>query len=113
MDCIFCKIIKGELPADIVYQDDDMVAFNDLHPRAPIHQLIVPKKHFASLNDLTDADTLLVGKMIQKARLLAKEAGIAESGYRTVFNCNEDGGQIIFHLHLHLIGGRKLEWPPG
>ena len=113
MDCIFCKIINGELPTTKVYEDEHIVAFNDLHPRAPIHQLIVPKKHIATLNDLTDDDTELVGTMVQRARLLAKEANIAKSGYRTVFNCNADGGQEVFHLHLHLLGGRKLEWPPG
>ncbi|MES2141657.1 MAG: histidine triad nucleotide-binding protein [Pseudomonadota bacterium] len=113
MDCIFCKIIKREIPADIIYEDVNMVAFNDIQPRAPIHQLIVPKKHIATLNDLKDSDTELVGNMIQNARFLADKAGIAQSGYRTVFNCNADGGQVVFHLHLHLIGGRKLEWPPG
>lgn len=113
MDCIFCKIIKGESPADKVYEDENILAFKDSHPRAPIHHLIVPKKHIATLNDLTEADTQLVGTMIQRARLLAKEADIAENGYRTVFNCNADGGQVVFHLHLHLIGGRALHWPPG
>lgn len=112
-DCIFCKIIGGELPADKVYEDESMLVFNDLHPRAPVHQLIVPKKHISTLNDLTNGDTELIGNIIQKARLLAEKAGIAQSGYRTVFNCNADGGQVVFHLHLHLIGGRKLEWPPG
>lgn len=113
MDCIFCKIIRGELPAVKIYEDERIVALNDLDPRAPIHQLIVPKKHIATLNDLTDDDTELVGTMVQKARLLAKEANLAEDGYRTVFNCNADGGQAVFHLHLHLLGGRKLKWPPG
>lgn len=113
MDCIFCKIIKGELPTDKVYEDENILAFNDLHPRAPIHQLIVPKKHIASLNDLTEEDTELVGAMVQTARLLAEKAAIAKSGYRTVFNCNKDGGQEVFHLHLHLMGGRALHWPPG
>jgi histidine triad (HIT) family protein len=113
MECIFCKIIRGELPADKVYEDDSIVAFTDLHPRAPIHQLIVPKKHIATLNDLTEADTELVGTLIQTARQLAKKTGIAASGYRTIFNCNADGGQVVFHLHLHLLGGRALHWPPG
>ncbi len=113
MDCIFCKIINGELPAAKVYEDERIVAFNDRHPRAPVHQLIVPKKHIATLNDLTDEDTDLVGTLIQRARILAKEAKIANNGYRTVFNCNADGGQEVFHLHLHLMGGRKLQWPPG
>lgn len=113
MDCIFCKIIKGELPTEKVYEDENMLAFNDLHPRAPIHQLIVPKKHIATLNDLTEEDTELVGTMVQTARYLAEKATISKSGYRTVFNCNKDGGQEIFHLHLHLLGGRALHWPPG
>jgi len=113
MDCIFCKIIKKELPADIVYQDEDIIAFNDRHPRAPIHQLIVPKKHIPTLNDLKEENTVLAGNMLQIARDLAKKANIAESGYRTVFNCNKDGGQEVYHLHLHLLGGRTLQWPPG
>jgi histidine triad (HIT) family protein len=113
MDCIFCKIIKGELPTDKIYEDENIIAFNDLRPRAPIHQLIVPKKHIASLNDLTADDTELVGTMVQTASRLAKKAKISETGYRTVFNCNKDGGQEIFHLHLHLLGGRPLQWPPG
>jgi histidine triad (HIT) family protein len=113
MDCIFCKIIKKELPADIVYEDQAIIAFNDRHPRAPVHQLILPKKHIATLNDLTEDDTLLAGNIMQVARHLAKKARIAQAGYRTVFNCNKDGGQEVFHLHLHLLGGRALHWPPG
>jgi histidine triad (HIT) family protein len=99
MDCIFCKIIKKELPADIVYQDETIIAFND--------------RHIATLNDLTEDDTLLAGNMLQVARHLAKKAQITQSGYRAVFNCNKDGGQEVFHLHLHLLGGRVLLWPPG
>ncbi len=113
MDCIFCKIIKNELPAKIIYQDKDIIAFNDRHPRAPIHQLIVPKKHIPTLNNLTEKDTLLAGNMLQVARHLAKEWNIDQSGFRTIFNCNKDGGQEVFHLHLHLLGGRALHWPPG
>lgn len=113
MDCIFCRIIKKELPAEITYQDENIIAFNDRHPRAPVHQLIVPKKHIATLNDLTENDTLLAGNILQIARHLAKKENIAQSGYRTVFNCNKDGGQEVFHLHLHLLGGRPLHWPPG
>lgn len=113
MDCIFCKIIKNELPAKIVYQDKNIIAFTDRHPRAPIHLLIVPKKHISTLNDLTEKDTILVGDMLQVARHLAEESNIAQSGYRTIFNCNKDGGQEVFHLHLHLLGGRTLHWPPG
>jgi histidine triad (HIT) family protein len=113
MDCIFCKIIKKALPAEIVYQNEDFIAFNDKHPRAPIHQLILPKKHIPTLNDLTEKDTILVGNMIQIALDLAKKANIDQSGYRTIFNCNKNGGQEIFHLHLHLLGGRPLLWSPG
>ncbi|WP_339050058.1 histidine triad nucleotide-binding protein [Rickettsiella endosymbiont of Xylota segnis] len=113
MDCIFCKIIKKELPAEITYQDENIIAFNDRHPRAPVHQLIVPRKHISTLNDLTEDDTLLAGNILQIARHLAKKENIAQSGYRTVFNCNKDGGQEVFHLHLHLLGGRPLHWPPG
>jgi histidine triad (HIT) family protein len=113
MDCIFCKIVKKELPTEIVYQDEAIIAFKDRHPRAPIHQLIVPKKHIPTLNDLKEEDTALAGNMLQVARHLAKKANIAESGYRTVFNCNKNGGQEVFHLHLHLLGGRTLHWPPG
>jgi histidine triad (HIT) family protein len=113
MDCIFCKIIKSEIPADKIYEDEKMVAFNDQRPQAPIHQLVVPKKHIDTLNDLTEADTALVGALVQTARQLAEKAGIAKSGYRTVFNCNAGGGQVVFHIHLHLLGGRPLHWPPG
>lgn len=113
MDCIFCKIIKKKLPAEIVYQDEEIIAFNDRHPCAPIHQLIVPKKHIATLNDLAEDDTLLLGSLLQVAQYLAKKANIDQSGYRTVFNCNRDSGQEVFHLHLHLLGGRALHWPPG
>ncbi|EDP46773.1 histidine triad nucleotide-binding protein [Rickettsiella grylli] len=113
MDCIFCKIIKKEIPAEMVYHDDAMIAFRDQHPQAPIHQLIVPKKHIATLNDLSDNDTILIGHLFQTARHLAKKAGIDKSGYRTVINCNKNGGQEIFHLHIHLLGGRTFVWPPG
>lgn len=113
MDCIFCKIIKSEIPTEIIYKDKEIIAFNDIHPRAPIHQLIVPKKHIATLNDLTEEESTLVGHMLIIARRLAVESDIATSGYRAVFNCNSDGGQEIFHLHLHLLGGRSLHWPPG
>lgn len=113
MDCIFCKIIKGEIPAQIVYEDEELIAFNDINPRAPIHQLIVPRKHIATLNDLTEEESALAGHMLLTARRLTEKANIAKSGYRAVFNCNADGGQEIFHLHLHLLGGRPLHWPPG
>jgi len=113
MDCIFCQIANKAMDADIVYEDDDIVAFNDITPKAPTHILIIPRKHIATLNDLADDDTELMGKMIQTAKQLAKQLGIAEAGYRVVMNCNEGGGQAVFHVHLHLLGGRSLNWPPG
>lgn len=108
MDCLFCKIIKREIPATIRYEDDDMIAFDDINPKAPYHFLIVPKKHICTLNDLSEQDVPLVGKLIKKASELAKDLGIAESGYRTLFNCNKDGGQVVFHIHLHVLGGKRL-----
>lgn len=113
MDCIFCQIIRGERSAEKVCEDEKIVVLNDLHPRAPIHQLIIPKKHIPTLNDLSEQDTELAGLMLKMAGQLAERAGIAQSGYRTVLNCNSDGGQVIFHIHLHLLGGRSLQWPPG
>ena len=113
MDCLFCKIAQGTVPAEIVYQDDQVIAFNDINPHAPQHKLIISRKHIATLNDLSADDTLLVGHMVQTARLLAKNNNIAEQGYRLVINCNSDAGQTVFHLHLHLLGGRRLTWPPG
>ena len=113
MNCLFCQIAKGDTPADIVYQDDLIIAFNDIKPHAPQHLLIIPKKHISTLNDLETEDTLLVGHMVQTASRLAKENNIAQDGYRLVINCNADAGQTVFHLHLHLLGGRQLAWPPG
>ena len=113
MSTIFLKIINKEIPADIVYEDDDLLAFNDVNPQAPVHILIIPKKEIKTLNDLTPKDQDIVGKMVLLATDLAKEHNIDENGYRTIFNCNDDGGQTVFHIHLHLIGGRPLNWPPG
>lgn len=110
---IFEKIIKREIPSTIVYEDEEMLAFRDITPQAPIHILIVPKKVIATTNDLAESDTELVGKLIQTAAKVAKSEGIAESGYRLVINCNEDGGQSVDHIHVHLLGGRKMHWPPG
>lgn len=110
---IFKKIIDKEIPADIVYEDEEMLAFNDVNKQAPVHILIIPKKEIPTINDLTPADTELVGKLILKAKDLAAENNLSEDGYRLVFNCNEYGGQSVFHIHLHLLGGRKLQWPPG
>ncbi|WP_426689174.1 histidine triad nucleotide-binding protein [Rhodanobacter ginsengiterrae] len=112
-DTIFSKIIRREIPADIVYEDEDVLAFRDLNPQAPLHVLFVPKKPIATLNDAVSADAELLGKLLLAAAAYAKSEGLAEQGYRTVINCNEDGGQTVFHLHVHLLAGRRLHWPPG
>ena len=110
---LFEKIIDREIPAEIVFEDDYVIAFNDIDPKAPIHILIVPKKVIRSINDIGENDKDLIGKMFLVARNLAKEKGIDKSGFRTIFNTNDDGGQTVYHLHLHLIGGRQMKWPPG
>ena len=112
-DCLFCKIVAGQIPGAIVFQDDTLVAFKDINPQAPLHLLIIPKSHIPSLNDVSDGDDALVGSMIRRAAALAKEHGYDERGYRTVFNTNRDAGQTVFHIHLHLLAGRRLSWPPG
>jgi histidine triad (HIT) family protein len=112
-DCLFCKIIAREVPGSIVYEDDRVLAFNDINPQAPTHVLVVPKRHIASLNDLTPDDDQIVGEVIRRAAAIAGDRGIAASGFRTVFNTNRGAGQTVFHIHLHLIGGRSLHWPPG
>jgi histidine triad (HIT) family protein len=112
-DCLFCKIISGQIPAAIVHQDDALVGFLDISPKAPLHVLIVPRRHIATLNDLTADDDALVGSMARLAATLAKEHGYDQGGFRTVFNCNADAGQTVLHLHLHLLAGRPLGWPPG
>jgi len=112
-DCLFCKIIAGEIPGAIVHSSDRIVAFKDINPQAPTHVLVLPRRHIATLNDLTEADDALVGELVRTAAAIAKKNGHAEAGYRTVFNCNADAGQTVFHIHLHLLGGRKLSWPPG
>ena len=108
MDCIFCQIAAGEISSDIVYQDDKMVAFRDINPQAPTHLLIIPRKHIPSLTELAEEDAVLVGNMVNVANLLAKREGVAESGYRLAINCGEQGGQLVPHLHLHLLAGRQL-----
>lgn len=113
MPCIFCDIIQNTPTKAIRYETDELIALDDLYPQAPIHQLIIPKKHITTLNHITETDLPLIGRMIKTATLLAEKAGIAQTGYRTLFNCNQDGGQAVFHLHLHLLGGRSLLWPPG
>ncbi len=111
-DSIFTKIIKREIPAQIVYEDDEVIAFNDINPKAPIPILIVPKKQIPTINDLKEDDSELIGKIILRAKDIAVKLGIAERGYRLIFNCNEEGGQTVFHIHCHLIGGKKLGWSP-
>ncbi len=112
-DCLFCRIINHELPGSIVYEDDRILAFNDVNPQAPTHVLIVPRRHITSLNDLSVEDDQLVGELVRRAAAIAKERGISAGGFRTVFNTNRDAGQTVFHIHLHLIGGRNMHWPPG
>ncbi|MGM0502659.1 MAG: histidine triad nucleotide-binding protein [Bacillota bacterium] len=112
-DCLFCKIIDGEIDSDLVYEDEQVIAFKDINPQAPTHILIVPKKHISTLLDLEEDDNQLVGHIYQVANQLAEEEGIAEDGFRVVSNCNEAGGQTVFHIHYHLLGGRDLQWPPG
>jgi histidine triad (HIT) family protein len=112
-DCLFCKIVNGQIPATLVYQDDRLVAFKDINPQAPMHVLVIPRHHVASLNDLTPEDDGLVGEMVRRAAAIAREHGHADRGFRTVFNCNADAGQTVFHIHLHVLGGRTLTWPPG
>lgn len=112
MDCLFCKIIKGDIPSKLIYEDDQVYAFHDIDPKAPIHFLVIPKKHIATLNDLQVEDELLVGHMLFTAQCLAKELGCQE-GFRVVINCNELGGQTVYHIHMHVLGQRQLDWPPG
>ena len=113
MSCLFCKIISGEIPGTIVHQDETFVAFKDINPQAPLHVLIIPRRHISTLNDLTASDDALVGSMQRAAAAIAKEHGYAERGYRTVLNCNREAGQTVFHIHLHMLAGRGLSWPPG
>jgi len=112
-ECLFCGIIEGKIKGDIVYQDESVVAFNDIGPKAPVHILIVPRKHIATVMDIAPTDGQLIGDIFRVAAQLAKERGIAEGGFRVVVNCGADAGQTVFHLHYHLLGGRHLGWPPG
>ncbi|MFT0213109.1 histidine triad nucleotide-binding protein [Pseudomonas sp. F1_0610] len=112
MDCIFCKIASGAIPSKKIYEDDKVIAFHDLAPQAPLHFLVIPKKHIATLNDLTEEDRLLAGHILFTAQRLAKELG-CEQGFRVVMNCNELGGQTVYHIHLHVLGQRSMSWPPG
>jgi histidine triad (HIT) family protein len=113
MDCLFCKIAAGEIPAKILYQDARIIAFDDINPQAPQHKIIIPRQHISTINDLQTEDNDLVGYMVQSAARFAQELNIADSGYRLAMNCNADGGQTVFHIHLHLLGGRRMTWPPG
>jgi histidine triad (HIT) family protein len=112
-DCLFCKIIRREIPGKIVYEDDELLAFEDINPQAPTHLLVIPKRHIESLNALEDGDDQIVGAIVRRAAAIAKERGISGGGYRTVFNTNRDAGQTVFHIHLHVLGGRSMAWPPG
>ena len=113
MDCLFCKIIARQIPADIVYEDDKILAFNDISPQAPVHILVIPKEHIDRISNLEESNKEIISELIFTAKKLAEEKEIAESGYRLVLNNNKDAGQAVFHIHLHLLGGRKLSWPPG
>jgi histidine triad (HIT) family protein len=112
-DCLFCGIVEGKIKANIVYQDDAAVAFKDVAPKAPVHILIIPRKHIVCVSDIAEQDRDLIGQIFQVAAKLARELGIAESGYRVVVNSGPDAGQSVFHLHFHLLGGRQMSWPPG
>ncbi len=112
-DDLFLKIIDREIPADIVFENDRVLAFRDIDPQAPVHILIIPKRRIATVNDLDDDDAGLVGDMVLAARDIARSEGISDDGYRLVFNCNRDGCQSVYHIHLHLLGGRRMTWPPG
>jgi histidine triad (HIT) family protein len=113
MSCLFCRIVQRDIPASIVFEDERLLAFNDINPQATTHVLVVPKRHIDTLNDLSAGDDQLVGEMVRRAAAIAKERGISEAGYRTVFNTNREAGQSVFHIHLHVLGGRSLGWPPG
>jgi histidine triad (HIT) family protein len=112
-DCLFCKIGAGEIPADVVFETDDVLAFRDINPQAPTHVLIIPKRHIASINELAEGDADIVGRLFLAAKAIARSEGFDEPGYRVVMNCNAAAGQTVFHIHLHLLGGRDLRWPPG
>ncbi len=112
-DCIFCKIAQHQIKANILHEDDALIAFHDLFPQAPFHVLIIPKTHYATLNDVPSSEAGLLARMMQTAQQLAQSQGFSEQGYRLVMNCNKDGGQSVYHIHLHLLAGRSLLWPPG
>ncbi len=111
--CLFCKIVNKSIPAKVLFEDDDVVAFHDLNPTAPVHVLVIPKKHIVGLAEAVTEDALVLGKLLVAARRVAEESGIAQSGFRTVVNSGPNAGQSVFHLHVHVIGGREMAWPPG
>lgn len=112
-DCLFCKIIAGDIPADIIHETDTTVAFRDINPQAPTHALVIPREHIATINDIEDGQAGLVGSLFTAARDVARQEGLVDGGYRVVMNCGEGAGQTVFHLHLHVLGGRSMTWPPG
>jgi len=112
-DCLFCKIVAEEIPAKRVYESEQVIGFQDLHPAAPVHVLFIPKQHIGTINDLQSTNAALVGELFLGAQAYAKEQGFDEAGYRVVMNCNEQAGQTVFHIHLHLLAGRDFTWPPG
>lgn len=112
-DCLFCKIVSGEIPCDKLYENDKLIAFRDIDPKAPTHILVIPKKHIRSINELDISDQNLAGEILLTAKEIAKIENIESSGYRTIFNTNSDGGQTVYHIHMHVMGGRQLHWPPG
>lgn len=112
-ECLFCRMAAGEIKPDTVYEDDEMLAFRDINPQAPLHVLVIPKRHIATSNDLAAEDAGLVGRLVLAARKIAADEGVDEAGYRLVINCNAGAGQSVFHVHVHLLGGRRLGWPPG
>ena len=112
-DCLFCKILEGEIQADIVFQNDDVLAFRDVNPKAPTHILIIPRMHISTINDLAENHELIMGKLFSVAKIIAAQEGVSDDGYRLVVNCNEKAGQTVFHIHMHLLAGRSMSWPPG
>ena len=112
-DCLFCKMVSGEIQPDVVYEDDQVLAFRDVNPQAPLHVLVIPKTHIATTNDLDESNADIVARMTLAAKHIAAEEGVAESGYRMVMNCNPGAGQSVYHIHLHVLGGRPMTWPPG
>ena len=112
-ECLFCKIVDGDLPADIIYENDELIAFRDIDPKAPTHVLLIPRRHVSTMNDLQQSDASLAGELFITAAKIAADEGLADAGYRVVMNCNEAAGQSVFHIHLHLMGGRRMTWPPG